>query len=310
MNKAHVKISIIIISKNAGEYIKETITSILDQDYSAIEVIVIDDASNDGTVEVLKSFGDKIRWVSESDGGQGDAVVKGFKMSSGGIINIQSADDILSPKAISTVIEVFKNANISGIYGRHINIDEKGKIIGEPSKLVKHSLEDVLTRTFVFPDCSTFFRRELFFKCNLNDIKKLYLVPDFRYYLEMSLHTQFQPIDFVIVKQRSTPNGINVNPDNAWDIQYCYKLVADWFFNNSAVSDKYKTKRLQHKLKLRILLVNPKILCNVSDSRSFNSFFRLFKRNPSLMIYWSNYCKQFFRIGVKLALNKLNLQGV
>ena len=75
-------VSIVTPSFNQGEYIEETIQSILDQDYPNIEHIVIDGASTDGTVSVLKRYDGTISWFSEPDRGQSDAINKGFRSRS------------------------------------------------------------------------------------------------------------------------------------------------------------------------------------------------------------------------------------
>jgi len=72
-----LKVSVIIFSLNFGNYIEETISAILGQDYPNIELIVVDGNSTDGTVEVLKKFGNRITWISEPDEGQGGCCVKG-----------------------------------------------------------------------------------------------------------------------------------------------------------------------------------------------------------------------------------------
>ena len=89
-------VSIIVPSFNQGRFIKETIDSILGQDYRPIEVLVLDGASTDETVEVLSRYESvpELIWRSEPDNGVVDAVNKGLKRASGEIIGIQSSDDL------------------------------------------------------------------------------------------------------------------------------------------------------------------------------------------------------------------------
>ena len=88
-----MKFSIIIPSLNSKYFLNECLKSIIQQSYTNYEVIVIDGDSNDGTVEFLKTFGDKIKWISEKDNGQADAINKGIAMSSGNWITWQNCDD-------------------------------------------------------------------------------------------------------------------------------------------------------------------------------------------------------------------------
>src|SRR4051812_41118582 len=95
-------VSVIIPSYNQGRFIRETIDSVLSQDYRPIEVLVFDGASKDETVSVLKSYdAPELQWWSEPDRGVVDAVNKGLARARGDIVAIQSSDDVYVPGAIS-----------------------------------------------------------------------------------------------------------------------------------------------------------------------------------------------------------------
>ena len=105
-----MKFSIIIPSLNSKYFLNECLKSIIQQSYTNYEVIVIDGDSNDGTVEFLKTFGDKIKWISEKDNGQADAINKGIAMSSGNWITWQNCDDYYVNK---DALSIFSKAIIS-----------------------------------------------------------------------------------------------------------------------------------------------------------------------------------------------------
>ena len=88
-----MKISIITVSFNSAKTIRQTIESVLAQDYEDLEYIVIDGASRDGTVEILESFGDKIKFISEPDKGIYDALNKGVKVVTGEVVGTIRGDD-------------------------------------------------------------------------------------------------------------------------------------------------------------------------------------------------------------------------
>src|SRR4051812_12495459 len=71
-----IGISVVVPSYNQGRFIDETIRSLLDQDYPDLEILVVDGGSSDDTVERLRAYGERIRWISEKDEGQSDAIVK------------------------------------------------------------------------------------------------------------------------------------------------------------------------------------------------------------------------------------------
>jgi glycosyltransferase involved in cell wall biosynthesis/2-polyprenyl-3-methyl-5-hydroxy-6-metoxy-1,4-benzoquinol methylase len=109
-----------------------TVESVLQQDYPHIECIVVDAGSSDGTIEILKSYGDRIRWVSEPDNGQGDAINKGWKMSRGEILAWLNADDVWEvPGAVSRAVEYLRaNPEAEVVYGDCGEIDSDGNVVG------------------------------------------------------------------------------------------------------------------------------------------------------------------------------------
>ena len=88
-----MKISIITPSYNQAEFIKRTIQSVLSQNYKNFEYIIVDGGSTDETLSILKKYGNKIRWISEKDNGQSDAINKGLKMATGKIVAYLNSDD-------------------------------------------------------------------------------------------------------------------------------------------------------------------------------------------------------------------------
>lgn len=120
-----MKISIITVCYNSASHIEDAIRSVMEQDYAEIEHIIVDGASTDGTVEILKSNENKIaKWISEPDRGIYDAMNKGLKMASGDIIGILNSDDFyFNDQIISTVADAFADPEIDAVYGDLIFID-------------------------------------------------------------------------------------------------------------------------------------------------------------------------------------------
>ena len=101
MANDHPKISVITPSYNARRFIEDAIRSVIGQGYPNFEHIVVDGGSSDGTVDILLKY-PHVKWVSEPDRGQSDAMNKGFAMSSGDIIVYLNADDYFEPGAFRT----------------------------------------------------------------------------------------------------------------------------------------------------------------------------------------------------------------
>ena len=155
--------SVIVPSYNQGRYLRQTLDSILSQSYRPLEVIVVDGASKDESVEVLKSFDGtpELRWISEKDRGPADAVNKGFAMARGELIGIQSADDIYYPDALATAAEYFTaNPDCGLVYGDAEGIDPESKVFYSGS-LPPFSWESIFAMRLCIPQSSAFFRKSV-----------------------------------------------------------------------------------------------------------------------------------------------------
>ena len=124
--------SIITPSFNQVRYLESTIRSVLDQDYPNIEYIIVDGGSEDGSVEVIRRFSDRLAWwVSEKDRGQTDAINKGFARANGEILAWLNSDDTYEPHAITEAVGFLQSRPEVGlVYGDANFIDENGCFIG------------------------------------------------------------------------------------------------------------------------------------------------------------------------------------
>lgn len=155
------KVSIVTPSYNQGQFLEETIRSVLDQNYPNLEYIIIDGGSTDNSVEIIRKYEDRLAyWVSEPDRGQAHAVNKGFREATGEILAWQNSDDTYQPGAIRTVMKYFKNnPKVYMIYGDFCFMDEKGEIFSY------RALPDFSIRRFVNgvrtpPQPTVFFKKQ------------------------------------------------------------------------------------------------------------------------------------------------------
>jgi glycosyltransferase involved in cell wall biosynthesis len=123
------KISIVTPTFNGIATLRETIESVLSQDYKNWEHIVIDGGSTDGTVDLLQGYS-HLQWVSEKDKGHYHAMNKGIERASGEIVAILNADDCYRPGALREVAAAFeKNPQWDGLFCDVVYIDGEGKEI-------------------------------------------------------------------------------------------------------------------------------------------------------------------------------------
>jgi glycosyltransferase involved in cell wall biosynthesis len=111
-------------------FLRETIDSVLAQGWPRLDYLVMDGGSRDGTRELLESYGDRIRWVSETDGGQADAINRGFERTRGQIFAFLNADDTYRPGALATAAAGFAaNPGAAVVYGDADLVDAAGATV-------------------------------------------------------------------------------------------------------------------------------------------------------------------------------------
>ncbi len=122
-------VSIITPSYNQVAYLEATIRSVLAQDYAPLEYLIVDGASQDGSLEIIRRYTDRLAWwVSEPDGGQAEAINKGLQHARGEILAWLNSDDIYLPGAIQSALDTLRaNPQAGMVYGDAITIDSSGR---------------------------------------------------------------------------------------------------------------------------------------------------------------------------------------
>ncbi len=187
-------ISIIMPCFNGELHIQQAIESIISQDYSNIELFIKDGGSTDKTVKIIKEYAEKypdiIKWVSQKDEGQTDAINFGLKKTTGEIIAYLNADDIYNPGAFKSINNYFRdNRSKMWVIGKCEIIDGNGKVIRELITtyknfwLNKYSYQTLLVLNYV-SQMSVFWRRDAMQKVGLFDPKQYYVM-DYDYWLRL-----------------------------------------------------------------------------------------------------------------------------
>jgi glycosyltransferase involved in cell wall biosynthesis len=177
-------ISIVTPSYNQGHFIEETIRSVIEQDYPAIEHIVMDGGSTDNTVDILRRYEDRIQWRSEKDKGQADAINKGLRVAKGKILAYLNSDDTYLPGAFTKVTQAFReHPHMGMVYGDCYAVNEKGDAYG----LIKgrpFNVQRMIQRGEFVPQQAAFWRREAIEKIGLFD-ESLHFCMDHDFFIRM-----------------------------------------------------------------------------------------------------------------------------
>jgi glycosyltransferase involved in cell wall biosynthesis len=244
-----MKVSIITVCFNSQDYITNTITSVLSQNYPDIEYIIVDGNSRDNTLHIIKSFGSKItKWISEPDKGLYDAMNKGIGMATGDIIAFINSDDFyLDSHVVSDVVNEFRTNQVDAVHAELFYVDQS-----DTDKIVRHwKTGDYTSGAFQkgwHPAHPTFFiRREVYEQFGLFDLQ-FKLAADFelmcRFFEKHQISSFYlhRPLIKMRLGGATSKNLKNVLRQNI----ECYKAFR---VNNIPVSPFYIFKRIVPKLK-------------------------------------------------------------
>jgi hypothetical protein len=175
---------VVMPSFNQARFIRQAIDSVLHQGYEPLRLLVMDGGSTDGTVDVLRSYGDRLQFVSRPDRGQSDALNQGLSRAGGDILCWLNSDDALLPGAVRRVVDAFRREpEAEFVYGKGWNVDENGRLLGDSGVLPFNLWKLIHHRNYIQqPSC--FFRRSLLDKVGP-------IVEDLHYVMDWELWIRF-----------------------------------------------------------------------------------------------------------------------
>ncbi|MEQ8238126.1 MAG: glycosyltransferase family 2 protein [Cyclobacteriaceae bacterium] len=195
------KITVITPSYNQGEFLEETIQSVLNQGYPNLEYIIIDGGSTDQSVDIISKYSKELSyWVSEKDNGQSEAINKGFRRATGEIVTWLNSDDLFMPNVLNQIVEHFDDQNIVLVHGGNIHFG-KGMSDSTPHFTNKPHLMSRYLSGMCFDQPASFFRKSALDKVGLLD-ENLHYGMDYDLFLRLLLIGDFKPIDLVVSKYR------------------------------------------------------------------------------------------------------------
>src|SRR3954470_16834954 len=167
MPDAHPSFAIVTPSYNTGGHVRAAIESVLAQDYPHVDYVVMDGGSTDGTVDVLKSFGPRLQWVSQKDKGQSDAINRGFAQTGEGkgdeVLGWLNSDDTYAPGAFRAVADFFAaRPHVDLLYGDATYTDVRGQHIAKCVHVEPFSRHRLFHYSDFIVQPACFFRRRAF----------------------------------------------------------------------------------------------------------------------------------------------------
>lgn len=198
-------VSVVTPSYNMAIFLPDAIESVLSQDYLAIEYIVMDGGSQDGTLAILERYKDRLRYVSQPDRGATDAVNRGFRLTRGEIFAWLSADDLYYPGAVrAAVAYLLAHPEAGAVYGEACWIDAVGNYLGpyptRPCDALRLEQECQICQ----PAC--FVRREVFESAGMLDTS-LHFAFDYDLWIRIARRHRFGYIPDRLAASRMHPQN-------------------------------------------------------------------------------------------------------
>jgi glycosyltransferase involved in cell wall biosynthesis len=221
---AHPLVSIITPSYNQAAYLERTIRSVLLQDYPSIEYLIIDGASTDNSLEIIRQYESQItEWVSEPDQGQGEAINKGIRLARGEIVAWINSDDLLMAGAISEAVAALQAAPQAGmVYGDGILIDQQDRILDwHPYR--QFDVLDLL-KFNVLLQPAVFMRRKVLSQVGLLN-NEYNLILDHELWVRIAAHTHLVHVPRYWAAERTYPQA-KTRALAAGFVEEAYDLIA------------------------------------------------------------------------------------
>lgn len=263
------KISIITPSYNQGQFIEETIVSIINQNYPNLEYIIIDGGSTDNTIEIIKKYEKHLAyWISEPDRGQAHAINKGLEKATGEIFQWINSDDYIEAGALLKIAEAFKNKEVDAVAGKTVYFN--GNIFEEPIQQSNLSAKGLMfwEKGVKFVQPGVWLRKDKIISCGGIDEQYHYAFDSDMIIRYLSKYPNVRYIDQILVyfrlhgesKTMSSPQGFLDDR-----VKFIYKIskakefknlkpLCDIWINKNRWSDFLKVNISQKEKKLKRIL--------------------------------------------------------
>lgn len=278
-------VSIVVPVYNGEKYILECIKSIRNQSYKNIELIIVNDGSTDGSINLINKISWNYKLINQKNLGQSSALNNGWSESKGELIGYLSCDDTLEPNCISELVSAF-DIDSDILYSNYHIINECGKRVSLV-ELGEFSYKGLCEDLICYPGPGTLFKKDVFKELKGWNLS-LTQVPDFDFWLRASIKYKFKRIPKTLANFRLHRDSGSIKKINYKKSNEIINVVEEFYRNKISLDQK----------KARINAIKIAIYHHLKSKRFTTIIFYLVK---SFIISPSKFLKIYSRI----LLNKL-----
>lgn len=208
------KISVVIPTYNAAQYVGEAIESVLNQTFKDYEIVVVDDGSTDNTEELLQKYVDRIRYIKQKNGGEGAARNRGIREAHGEWVAFLDADDLWLPHKLKVQMEfVEQHPDVDFIYG-DTSVFDSNRVLSKSVFSERQPHEGRIIKNLLRENCvpilSVIARKKCFEKSGLFKEGMKYCT-DYEMWLRFAKYFKFGYVNEVVASCRKHEKGVSQN---------------------------------------------------------------------------------------------------
>ncbi len=282
-------VTVITPTYNQADFLRDTIESVLSQDYPNIEYFVINDGSTDNTEEILKEYTGRIRWESHKNMGQTATINKGWRLTEGSIITWLNSDDTFLPGGVRKGVEyLMTHPETAIVFGDTLLTEADGTpLYASPPQPPFDYMRFLVNCNNTISQPSTFIRRKVIEKAGELD-PKFYYFMDWDLWMKAGLYFKTDHLTDVLSTYRLHPESKTVAQalKAAPELEYMYNK----FFSRTDLPDI--VKNVKHKAMMNMYFMSASYYLKGGDKKTAAKLARkAFKENPGGMFSFSNLRK-------------------
>ncbi|NLT51847.1 MAG: glycosyltransferase [Ignavibacteria bacterium] len=263
-------VSVIITTFNGEKFIRESVDSIVRQTYKNLEIIVIDDGSNDNTADIIKSISDnRIKYFRTENNGHVSALNYGLSLSNGDYVSILDHDDIAMPQKIEKQMNcILSNPELGVISHFFLVMDERGKIIYEihlPKE--DEEIKKELCLQNIISHSGVLYKKKIVLEAG-GYREKYGKIADYDLWLRLRLNTKFINLDEMLLKYRKHNNGQSFSLKSIKEANISILKVLEE--NISIIEPNYKNLKIFWQIRYGEKRISILKLCKTIKSRKYH----------------------------------------